>query len=95
MNSVRSRALDISIDENDVFDADKSHTGKDRWLYFRYTLEVDPVEGVPLRGCSRMRFSLESLDENRSLPQRLDGRTVDDPPASGASAGEARAAPRC
>jgi hypothetical protein len=47
MNAVRSPMLDISVDENDVFEAEKAHTGKDRWLYFRYTLEVDPVEGVP------------------------------------------------
>jgi hypothetical protein len=46
MNAVRSRTLDILVDENDVFDAAKSHTGADRWLYFRYTLEVDPVKGV-------------------------------------------------
>jgi hypothetical protein len=46
MNSVRSRTLDISVDDNDSFDAEKSHIGKDRWLYFRYTLEIDPVEGV-------------------------------------------------
>jgi hypothetical protein len=49
LNSVRSQALDISVDENDVFDAQKSRTGKERWLYFRYTLEVDPVEGIALR----------------------------------------------
>jgi hypothetical protein len=48
LSSVRSQALDISVDENDVFDADKSQTGKDRWLDFRYTLEVDPAEGVAL-----------------------------------------------
>jgi hypothetical protein len=46
LNAVRSQTLDISVDENDVFDADKSRVGKDRWLYFRYTLEVDPAEGV-------------------------------------------------
>ena len=36
----------LSGAENDVFDPGKSRTGKDRWLYFRYTLAVDPVEGV-------------------------------------------------
>ncbi len=45
-NSVRSATLDISVDENDVFDSERSHTGKDRWLYFRYTLAIDPVGGV-------------------------------------------------
>ena len=47
MNSVHSGTLDISVDDNDVFDPAKARTGKDRWLYFRYTLEIDPGEGVP------------------------------------------------
>ncbi|HKI30923.1 MAG TPA: hypothetical protein VKA46_03585 [Gemmataceae bacterium] len=46
MNAVRGQTLDISVFENDDFDPRKAHTGKDRWLYFRYTLEVDPVKGV-------------------------------------------------
>ena len=46
MNSVRSEKLDISVDENDALDAAKSREGADRWLYFRYTLEIDPVAGV-------------------------------------------------
>ena len=46
MNAVRGKTLDISVFENDDFDTELSHTGKDRWLYFRYTLEVDPVAGV-------------------------------------------------
>ena len=46
MNSVTTEMLDISIDDNDVFDAERSRTGKDRWLYFRYTLEIDPVADV-------------------------------------------------
>jgi hypothetical protein len=46
MNEVRSQLLDISVFENDDFDANKSHTGMERWLYFRYTLEIDPREGV-------------------------------------------------
>jgi hypothetical protein len=46
MNAVRARALDISVFENDDFDPEKSHTGEDRWLHFRYTLEVDPAEGA-------------------------------------------------
>lgn len=49
MNSIKSGKLDISVDDNDVFDAEKSCTGKDRWLYFRYTLEIDPIEGVSSR----------------------------------------------
>ncbi len=47
MNAVTSKSLDISVFENDDFDADKSRAGKDRWLHFRYTLEVDPLAGVP------------------------------------------------
>jgi len=46
MNSVKSDKVDISVDDNDVFDAVKSGRGKDRWLHFRYTLEIDPMEGV-------------------------------------------------
>lgn len=46
MNSIKSDKLDISVDDNDVFDAEKSRTGKDRWLFFRYTLEIDPVAGI-------------------------------------------------
>lgn len=46
INAVRSQALDISVFENDEFDTEKSQTGKDRWLFFRYSLEVDPVAGV-------------------------------------------------
>src|SRR5437879_1707311 len=49
MNSIQSDKLDISVDDNDVFDAEKSHIGKDRWLYFRYTLEIDPIEGISPR----------------------------------------------
>lgn len=45
-NSIRSDTLDISVDDNDVFDAAKSRIGQDRWLYFRYTLEIDPIKGV-------------------------------------------------
>ena len=46
LNTVTSDKLDISVDDNDVFDAEKSRTGKDRWLYFRYSLDIDPAEGV-------------------------------------------------
>ncbi len=46
MNSITTEKLDISVDDNDVFDAAKSCTGEDRWLYFRYTLEIDPAAGV-------------------------------------------------
>jgi hypothetical protein len=46
MNSVESDRLDISVDDNDAFDPEKSRLGKDRWLYFPYTLEIDPIEGV-------------------------------------------------
>jgi hypothetical protein len=46
LNAVRSQTLDISVDENDLYDPAKSRTGKDRWLYFRYALAIDPVEGV-------------------------------------------------
>ena len=38
--------LDISVFENDDYDDEKSHTGTDRWLHFKYTLEIDPIEGV-------------------------------------------------
>lgn len=46
LNAVQNSKLDISVDDNDVFDAEKSSTGADRWLYFRYTLEIDPMTGV-------------------------------------------------
>jgi hypothetical protein len=46
MNAITSQAHDISIFENDDFDTEKSHLGDDRWLYFRYTLEIDPIEGI-------------------------------------------------
>jgi hypothetical protein len=49
MNAVRGKMLDISVFENDDFDAKLSNTGKDRWLHFRYTLEIDPIEGVSPR----------------------------------------------
>ena len=49
LNSITTDKLDISVDDNDVFDAEKSRTGKDRWLYFRYTLEIDPAAGVAPR----------------------------------------------
>lgn len=48
-NSVRSNKLDISVDDNDVFDAEKARIGEDCWLYFRYTLEIDPIRGVSPR----------------------------------------------
>lgn len=46
MYTVKSDMLDISVDDNDMFDAVKARVGDDRWLYFRYTLEIDPVEGT-------------------------------------------------
>jgi hypothetical protein len=46
MNEVQSKTLDISVHKNDVFDPSKSRTGKDRWLYFKYTLEIDPSARV-------------------------------------------------
>ena len=49
MNSITTGTLDISVDDNDVFDEGRSRTGKDRWLYFRYTLEIDPAGGVAPR----------------------------------------------
>jgi len=48
MNLVTTDRLDISVDDNDEFDAEKARTGRDRWLFFRYSLEVDPIEGVSL-----------------------------------------------
>jgi hypothetical protein len=45
-NLVSSRELDIIVDENDVFDPAMSVSGEDRWLYFPYTLEIDPIAGV-------------------------------------------------
>jgi hypothetical protein len=45
-NSVTSDSLDISVDSNDVYDAGKCRAGKDRWLYFKYTLEIDPIGDV-------------------------------------------------
>jgi len=45
-NSVTNETLDIPVDTNDSYDFEKSRTGKDRWLYFKYTLEIDPIEGV-------------------------------------------------
>jgi hypothetical protein len=47
MSAIRAKSVDVSVFENDDFDAEKSRTGDDRWLYFRYTLEADPVDGVP------------------------------------------------
>jgi hypothetical protein len=62
MNTVRSPTLDISVFENDEFDPEMSRTGQDRWLYFRYTLEVDPVEGVsPSEYVASVGTFLESL----------------------------------
>lgn len=46
LNSIKSEMLDISVDDNDVFDEEKARLGEDRWLYFRYTFEIDPIEGV-------------------------------------------------
>jgi hypothetical protein len=46
MNVVQNGALDISIHKNDIFDPLKSRSGEDRWLYFRYTLEIDPIPGT-------------------------------------------------
>jgi len=46
LNDVRSKTLDISVFENDDFDAKLSNMGDDRWLHFRYTLEIDPIEDV-------------------------------------------------
>ena len=46
MNSITTNLLDISVDDNDGFDAAKSSTGQNRWLYFRYTLEIDPIANV-------------------------------------------------
>ena len=46
MYTVKSDKLDISVDDNDMFDAEKARVGKNRWLYFRYTLEIDPIEGT-------------------------------------------------
>jgi hypothetical protein len=46
LNSVKNETLEILVDDNDVFDPEKSRTGQDRWLYFRYTLEIDPAKGV-------------------------------------------------
>jgi hypothetical protein len=40
-NLVSSKNLDISVDENDIFDAEKSKQGAKRWLYYPYTLEID------------------------------------------------------
>jgi hypothetical protein len=66
MNSVKSDKLDISVDENDVFDAQKSQRGKDRWLYFRHTLEIDPVEGAsPKDYVAAIGTLLESLWSSR------------------------------
>jgi hypothetical protein len=45
-NAVASKMLDISVFENDDFDPAKSRTGVDRWLHFRYTLEVDQIAGI-------------------------------------------------
>lgn len=65
-NSVTSDKLDISVDDNDVFDADKARRGKDRWLYFRYTLEIDPIEGVsPGDYVAAIGTLLESLWSSR------------------------------
>lgn len=46
MNTVSNKAFDISVFKNDDFDSELSSTGDDRWLHFRYTLEVDPSAGV-------------------------------------------------
>jgi len=63
-NSVRSRELDISVDENDIYDPARCMDGKNRWLHFRYTLEIGPVQGVDGReyvaAISRLLSSLWS-----------------------------------
>lgn len=43
---VRNESLDISVMRNDTFDPALAATGPDRWLYFPYRLEIDPVAGV-------------------------------------------------
>jgi hypothetical protein len=45
-NSVTSESLDILIDENDSYDLQKAHIGEDRWLFFKYSLEIDPMGNV-------------------------------------------------
>ena len=66
LNSVKSNALDISVDENDVFDAEKARRGKDRWLHFRYTMEIDPIEGVsPINYVTAIGNLLQSLWSSR------------------------------
>jgi hypothetical protein len=63
-NSVRSQELDISVDENDLYDPERSGKGNDRWLYFRYTLEITPSQSADSReyvaAISRLLSSLWS-----------------------------------
>jgi hypothetical protein len=82
-NSVTNDRLDISVDGNDVFDVEKSRTGKDCWLYFKYTLEIDPIVGVAsvdyLASVAALLQSLwsqgveavASCDFEEQLPQNL------------------------
>jgi hypothetical protein len=66
MNAIRAKALDISVFENDDFDADMSQVGEDRWLHFKYTMEVDPIEGVSRRAyVSAIGALLNSLWSSR------------------------------
>src|SRR5437763_1163861 len=66
LNAVKTDQLDISVHENDVFDPEKSRLGDNRWLYFRYTLEIDPAEGAsPIDYVAAIGTLLQSLWSSR------------------------------
>jgi len=45
-NGVTSSRVELFVDENDSYDPALCHRGPDRWLRFRYTLEITPAPGT-------------------------------------------------
>lgn len=105
MNTVRGQTLDISVFENDDYETEMAHTGADRWLYFRYTLEIDPIKGVrPKDYVAAIGALLKSLwssgmdavascDFEEQLPRnvrRLKWARIPRPPSGGAESEKAK-----
>ncbi len=42
---ITTQCLDIGVQENDEYDSQKCSQKPDRWLFFKYMLEIDPVSG--------------------------------------------------
>src|SRR5207249_4594195 len=99
---VRNEMLDISVFDNDDFDLGKSQQGKDRWLYFRYTLEIDPVVGTaPKDYVASISALLKSLwssqvdaigacDFEEYLPRNVRRLELDRTPQTHGTGGEVR-----